>query len=192
MYEEKMMDRNEVVKTEYVILFTDIHHFSLASKILAERLYDFLQELYETLGDIVIGHQGELIKYFGDGLLCVFPIDLEHKAIEGAISMRKAFTEMVRQWELPGETELEVGISEGEVGEGIFGHQTLRQRDIFGEVVSQAAMIGHHRGIAITEQVYDKVKDMYAVRPLPDVILKWQEEPLKVWEIDESLSMAGL
>jgi len=178
------MNRNEVVKTDRVILFTDIHHFSLATKMLDERLYDFLQELYETLGDIVVEHQGELVKYLGDGLLCIFPIDLKQEAIAGAISMRKAFAEMVRQWKLPEDTELEVGISAGEVGEGIFGHRTLRQREVFGEAMNQAARIGHNRGIAITEQVYDKVKNMYAVRPLPGVIVKWQEEPLKVWEID--------
>jgi class 3 adenylate cyclase len=61
----------------------------------------------------------------------------------------------------------------------------LRQWDVFGEVVNRVAMIGHHRGVAITERVYERVRDTYAARRLPDVVLKWQEEPLKVWEVEE-------
>ena len=125
------------------------------------------------------------MKYLGDGFLSVFPAGLEQAAVASALSMRKAFSEMVKRWELPADTELEVGIGAGEVGEGIFGHRTLRQRDVYGEVVNQAAKIGHHRGVAITEQVYKKVRDSYAVRRLPDVALKWQAEPLKVWEVEE-------
>jgi class 3 adenylate cyclase len=179
------MNSDKIMKTNRVVLFTDIHNFSIASRVLAERQYDFLQELYETLGDILVGHQRELVKYLGDGFLCVFPVGLEQEAVASAIAMREAFSEMVRRWELPADTELEVGIGAGEVGEGIFGHRTLRQREVYGEVVNQAARIGHHRGVAITEQVYEKVRDAYAVRRLPDVALKWQEEPLKVWEVEE-------
>lgn len=178
------MNNDEIVKTSRVVLFTDIHRFSIATQVLAERQYAFLQEFYETLGDIVVGHQGKLVKYLGDSFLCVFPVGLEQNAVASAIAMREAFSEMVRQWGLPADTELEVGIDVGEVGEGIFGHRTLRQRDVYGEVVNRAATIGHHRGVAITEGVYEKVRDAYAARQLPDVMLKWQEEPLKVWEVE--------
>lgn len=179
------MHSDEIVKTDRVVLFTDVHNFSIATTVLAERQYEFLQELYETLGDIVVGHQGELVKYLGDGFLSVFPVGLEQEAVASALAMRAAFAEMVRRWGLPADTELEVGIEVGEVGEGIFGHRTLRQREVYGEVVNRAAKIGHHRGVAITERVYEKVRDAYAVRRLPDVALKWQEEPLKVWEVVE-------
>ena len=179
------MNKDAFIKLDRVVLFTDIHNFSIATKILAERQYDFLQRFYETLGDIIVEHQGELVKYLGDGFLCVFPTDLEHAVVASAIKMRTAFSEIVERWGLPAEMELEVGIGEGEVGEGIFGHQTLRQREIFGEVVNQVTKIGHHRGIAITELIYEKVRDTYVVRRLPDMVLKWKEEPLKVWEIVE-------
>ena len=177
------MNSDEIVKTDRVVLFTDVHNFSIATNVLAERQYEFLQELYETLGDIVVGHQGELVKYLGDGFLSVFPVGLEQEAVASAMAMRETFSEMVRQWGLPADTELEVGIEVGEVGEGVFGHQSLRQREVCGEVVNRAAKIGHHRGVAITEWVYEKVRGAYVTRRLPDVVLKGQEEPLKVWEV---------
>ncbi len=46
-------------------------------------------------------------------------------------------------------------------------------------------MIGHHQGIAITERVYDRVRMNYKTRRLPDFSVKWQEEPLKIWEVVE-------
>jgi class 3 adenylate cyclase len=122
-----MMNNNEIVKTNRVVLFTDVHNFSIVTKALAERQYEFLQELYETLGEIVVGYQGELVKYLGDGFLCVFPIGLEREAVASALAMREAFLEMVRRWGLQADIELEVGIGAGEVGEGVFGHRVTGQ-----------------------------------------------------------------
>jgi len=178
------MNSSEIMKTERVVLVTDVHNFSITTKALAERQCDFLQEFYEKLGDIVIEHQGELVKYLGDGFFCIFPIGLEQAAVASAMAMREVFSEMVRRWGLPADTELEVGIGAGEVWEGVFGHRTLRQREVYGEVVNRVAKIGHHRGVAITERVYEKVRDTYAVRRLPDVALRWQDESLKVWEVE--------
>ena len=62
---------------------------------------------------------------------------------------------------LPEETELEIGISSGDVVVGTLGHRSHRQKDIMGTAVMVAASIGHHRGIAITSQVYEKIKDDY-------------------------------
>ena len=121
----------------------------------------------------------------GDAILCIFPTDSEDEAIRCARELRKTFSEIVRERQISHETELEIGISSGEIEVGIVGHNSLRQKDVFGEEVSQAAIIGHHRGIAITERVYKKIKGHYNIHKLPEVPLKWQEEPLHVWEIQE-------
>ena len=177
------MKKDNVESIDRVILFTDVHNFTIAANVLEERLADFLQEMYATLGEIIVDHQGELVKYLGDGLLCIFEVGLEQEAVASAVVMRKVFAEMVERWALPADTELEVGIGEGEVVEGVFGHRTLRQRDVYGNVVNEVARIGHHRGIAITEKVYESVKESYTVRRLADVTVKWQEAKVRVWEV---------
>ncbi|MCK5197778.1 MAG: adenylate/guanylate cyclase domain-containing protein [Spirochaetales bacterium] len=179
------MKSEKSIITNLIVTFTDIHHFLVVVKVLKEKQSDFLQEFYEILGEIVVDHGGELIKYLGDGFLCVFPEDLESEAVASALEMRKAFSKIVNNWKLPSDTELEVGIAGGEIYEGVFGHSSLRQRDIFGDVVNQSAIIGHYRGVAITEWVYERVKDKYTVCRLPDVNLKFQEKPMKVWEVEE-------
>jgi class 3 adenylate cyclase len=101
--------------------------------------------------------------------------------------LRKAYSDIIRKRDISQETELEIGITSGTVEVGIFGHKSLRQKDIFGDEVNRAATIGHHRGIAITENVnvYDKVKLKYKTAKLPELKVKWLDEPLHVWEIRE-------
>lgn len=182
-----MKNCNITLKNQ-VILFMDIHDFSVVSRVFGEDkigFFQLLQEIYEALGDVIVEHEGEIIKYLGDAILCIFPADSENKVVECSLELRKAFLELVRSRSISHDTELEIGIGAGEVGVGIFGHKSLMQKDVFGEEVNRAATIGHHRGIAITESVYDKIKTNYRTSELPALKVKWQEEPLRIWEIVE-------
>lgn len=178
-----MGDHNVEIENR-VILFTDVHNFSIAANALVGKdQYSLLQEFYEKLGDVIVAHDGEIIKYMGDAILCIF--DSASQAVESALEMRRVYSNIVAERHLSGDTELEIGISAGDVGIGVFGHRSLVQRDVFGAAVNQAAMIGHYRGIAITESVYDEIKTSYETNRLPDFAVKWQDEPLKIWEIVE-------
>jgi class 3 adenylate cyclase len=171
-------------KSDQVVLFLDMHEFSIAWRELGGRGVDFLQTAYERMGDIIVRYEGEIVKYMGDGMLCLFAAGSEGQAIEGAMELRQAYAKLAQEYDLSHDTELEVGISAGELEVGVFGHASLRQRDAFGEAINVAGMIGHYRGIAITESVYEQVKDMFETRPLPDVKVMWQYKPIKVLEID--------
>ena len=175
----------DIIIEERVVLFADVHNYSKVSRALGVDAYGFLQEMYEKLGGIIVEHEGTIVKYLGDALLCVFPAGTENEAVDCALKLRPAFAEVVSRRGLSIETELEIGLGSGQVATGIFGHRTLLQWDVFGEEVNRAATIGHHRGIAITERVYDRVRSNYPVRRLPDFNVKWQTEPLKVWEVVE-------
>jgi class 3 adenylate cyclase len=179
------MSKHDIAIRDHVIVFMDIHNFSIAANTLGKSQYEFLQTVYEELGDVIVEHGGEILKYLGDAILCIFSAGSENQAVECALELRKTFSNVVGERYLSSEIELEVGIGSGEVGVGVFGHKSLRQRDVFGEEVNRAAMIGHHRGIAVTENVYDRIKTRYETRRLSDRKVKWQDEPLRVWEIVE-------
>jgi class 3 adenylate cyclase len=171
---------------EQVILFTDLHDYSIVVTTLSKhQALRFLQEMYEKFGDLVVAYHGDIIKYMGDAMLCVFPAGSEIEVIQCALQLRKTYFEMIDARNITHETELEVGVSAGEVETGIIGHKSLLQKDIFGEAVNRAGVIGHHRGIAVTENVYHKINTSYKTAQLPDVTVKWQAEPLKVWEVVE-------
>jgi adenylate cyclase len=173
----------EATPADLVILFTDVHNFSIAATSLGPRQADFLQEMYVALGDTIVAHGGTLVKYIGDAMLATFPSDYEGKAVDCAIELRNRFGKIVSGRNLPGEIELEVAIGSGEVIAGEFGHPSLRVKDIFGEEVNRTAVLGHYRGIAITEAVCDRVKATHRTRQLDSVRVKWQDTPLKCWEI---------
>jgi adenylate cyclase len=179
------MGNHSTTVEDRVILFWDIHNFSIATNRLGDKMYGFLQEVYETLGDTIVAYEGEIIKYMGDAMLCVFPAGSENETIACAAELRKAYLDLVSQRNLGQDTELEIGVASGKVTMGMFGHRSLMQKDVFGEEVNRAVMIGHYRGIAITENVYNHIKEKHKTRQLPDFAVKWQGEPLKIWEIIE-------
>ncbi len=180
------MKNNNIIVENHVIVFMDIHEYSIFIKRFGKHQYGgFLQEIYEKLGDIIVAYNGEIIKYMADAILCVFPAGSEIDVITCSSELRKAFSHVVRGRNISHDTELEIGVSSGEVEIGIFGHKSFKQKDVFGEEVNRVATIGHHRGIAITESVYNKIKMHYKTRKLPELKVKWQDEPLKVWEIVE-------
>jgi class 3 adenylate cyclase len=80
---------------------------------------------------------------------------------------------------------MEVGLAFGEVVEGVIGHQSLRSFDVFGECVNEAAMIGHHRGIAVTGALRERLQPGTETRQLEPYRPKWRAEPLEVWAIVE-------
>ena len=172
------MTNHNITIENRVILFTDIHDYSSVSDMLEKDMSVFLQEVYEKLGDIIVEYNGEIIKYMGDAILCIFPADSENEVIECSLELRKAFSNIVREKNISCDTELEIGIGSGEVEIGMFGHKSLMQKDIFGKEVNRVTIIGHHRGIAITEKVYDKIKMNYKTSKLP-------EFKARVWEIIE-------
>ena len=174
--------RGGVTFESRVILFTDAHSFSVAFSRLDSEA-GFLQDMYQLLGGVVVAHGGEIVKYLGDGVLCMFAGECEAAAVDCALQMRKTFADLAEGWGLPSRVELEVGVASGETGVGEFGHPSLRQRDVIGAAVNLAARIGHYRGVAVTEQVRDAIVSEFEVRRLPDLDLRQREEPLKVWEV---------
>lgn len=178
------MDAPEVMHEERVVVFADVHNFSTAFDEPQESC-EFLQEMYEKLGDLIIAQKGEIIKYFGDSLVSLFPAGCENDAVACAQEMRKVLAEMVMGFGLSPEVELEVGIGSGKVVVWECGHRTLRQKDVFGEEVNRTAKIGHYRGVAITERVYEQVKGSYKILRQPDLVTKRPGESFKVWAIVE-------
>lgn len=168
---------------ERVLLFCDAHDFSKAMVELGDRYPDFIQMYYERVGDAVVGRGGELVKYIGDAIFAAFPAGREKDAVECAREMRRAYQSVIEEFGVATDSDLEVGIGCGEVVTGVFGHESLRTRDVFGEKVNQVAVIMHHRGIAVTEDVQKKLASEYRLQRLADFKPKWAVEPIAVWEV---------
>lgn len=74
------VDRGLVRRIRAVIWSSDLHRFTaLADRCPEDTLIDLLNQYLEIAVDAVAAHGGEVLKFIGDGVLAVFPVD------EGAI-----------------------------------------------------------------------------------------------------------
>jgi len=166
-----------------VVLFCDCHQFSLVQLSLGDRTFGFLDELYRRGGECLVRNGGRIIKYLGDAILATFLGDCGDDAVLAAECLRREYAVLVREHGIDLETDMEVGLSLGDVQEGELGHDTLRGFDVFGECVNEAAMIGHHRGIAVTGALRTRLSAAIRVRELEPYRPKWRATPLEVWEV---------
>jgi adenylate cyclase len=173
-----------------VILFTDLHEFSIVMEAMGESgPLEFLNTMYQRLGQCAVRRGGTIIKYLGDAMLIVFPANdppaAALKAVECAREMRRVYAAQVEEAGISHETELESGIAYGVVERGVVGHSSSRIDDISGEEVNEGAMICHYRGIAITDSVHDLLGPDVPCTRLPDVTVKWRANPIVVWAVTE-------
>jgi class 3 adenylate cyclase len=169
-----------------VVLFCDIHCFSRVARALGDALPGFIQSFYQLVGDAVVSQGGRLLKYIGDSVLAVFPEGAEAAAVRSALAMRSGFPRIVPPLAAGIGTVLEVAIGCGPVWHGVFGHGSLRMEDVFGETVSETAILSHTQGIALTGAVRNAVAARFPTERQPDVTPKWRQEPLQWWRVIET------
>jgi adenylate cyclase len=174
---------DDIVKINKVILFVDLHNYSIVTIRLGDRAPEFTQAYYVLSGNAVVDHGGTLIKYIGDAVLAVFDEGEELNAVKAALETRERFAELSNSMGVGDITEIEAGIGSGEVAFGTFGHSSLLVTDLCGEPVSEVAMIMHHRGVAVTKEVHAAISSTMECNALPGRQLKWREEPLEQWEV---------
>ena len=100
-----------------------------------------------------------------------------------AIDTERAFNALVKELNLDPEVGLDSGINSGELYMGVFGHRSLQNEDVFGNTVNEAAMLVRGQGISVTEAVNEAVGGIFETERLPDVLVKWRSEPIKVWRV---------
>ena len=76
-----------------VVMFMDVHNFSKAAVALGQEQYRFVQAMYERLGDLIVEHGGEIVKYLGDAGLAVF----DEASVESGIMALATLTGEARE-----------------------------------------------------------------------------------------------
>jgi adenylate cyclase len=75
--------RGDVRRLHAAVLLTDLRGFSAKTESWSEaQLLDALNRYFETVGDAVTAFGGEVLKFMGDGVLSVFPIESEAETQE--------------------------------------------------------------------------------------------------------------
>lgn len=173
---------NDHVVTDKVFLFTDLHNFSIVMTTLENRAAEMLQAYYVFAGEILTKAGGKILKYMGDSVFAIFDSGKELDAVASGIELKAAFLDFANGFGVGDVTDMEVGIGSGSCVYGTYGHPSLLVTDVCGDAVNEAAVIMHHRGVAITRPVYEAVKNSIRCEKLSDFQPKWRDMPLERWE----------
>jgi class 3 adenylate cyclase len=198
----KMIDMEEVGLTlggeerEVTVFFSDIAGFTTISEALGTRDLFYLMSSYlSRMTDILIREGGTLDKYIGDAVMGFFgaPVTQSDHAIRAcrtALEMRKILPgfnqEIVERGMAP--IEFRVGIATGDVMVGNIGSQDHFNYTVLGDTVNLASRLeamGKEYGvhIIVSGGTLAQVGDIFAVRELDTIAVKWKTEGVKIYEL---------
>jgi len=178
-------------RSEATVIFADIRGFSTYSEVKEpEEIVEKLNQYFEIATLAIKNHGGYVDKFIGDAVLGVFGVPVYHenhaaRAVKAATDMQKAF--LKRQ---ENENDLlqsvGIGINSGVVVSGNIGSQDRMEYTVIGGCVNLAAHLYRLAGpgeIIISKSVYDQIKDMLEVNPLPVQYIKGKSEPVETFRL---------
>ncbi|MGI9449240.1 MAG: adenylate/guanylate cyclase domain-containing protein [Geminicoccaceae bacterium] len=143
--------RGDLSVLDAVVMFSDLRGFTDKSSRWSDRdLLDALDGYFEVVVDAVQQHQGDVLKFLGDGILAVFPIQEEMSmqaccasALKAATEARQGLFKLNEVRQASGLESLDFGtaLHLGEVTYGNIGSPDRLDFTVIGETVNLASRI---------------------------------------------------
>jgi class 3 adenylate cyclase len=177
------------------ILFSDIRNFTGMSESMApQQVVSFLNDYFSEMVDAVFEHGGVLDKFMGDGLMAVFGSleDTEHEmgAVKAALRMRALLAKIngVRAVSGIPPIAIGIGIHTDACIVGNIGSRKRLEYTVVGDGVNtssrlQALNKEYGTTILISETTYEKIKDHFDCRQMPDAQLRGKTKNLHFYEV---------
>jgi adenylate cyclase len=141
------IDRGQVRPVSTVLWFSDLTGFTrIADTLPREQLLELLNAYADCLVGVVHGHDGEVLKFMGDGILAVFDGDRGaacRRALDAAEAARAAVARLNEERaaaDLP-VTAFTLALHEGEVLSGNVGSQDRLDFTVIGPAVNEVSRI---------------------------------------------------
>ncbi len=160
------------------IMFTDIVGYTAMmqqDEEIARKMRDRHREVFAQCTE---KHEGEILQYYGDGTLSIYPSS--SAAVQCAL-------EIQRELKREPAVSLRIGIHTGEISYG--------EEDVYGDGVNIASRIESRcvpGGVFISEKVHDDIKNNanFKTRPLGSFSLKNVAQPVQVYALaNEGLNL---
>ena len=148
-------------KQRLTVCHADIERFNVATRNLSlDELVDFLQGYYELAGDVLLAHNGRMVRYMGDAVLALFDPGKEEIACRAMWALSQAYDHYIEDRGSDAKvSRLAVGIATGEVVVGQFGHPQMLAYDVLGRTVTVASALLNCSGIVMDAATHDVVED---------------------------------
>jgi len=183
------------------VLFSDIRNFTglTAGKGSGEVLA-WLNDYFTAMSEVVMGNQGFLNKFIGDGLMVVFGVPLGTSVREDARRAVKTAIEMLdRVEELnadrpPGRPELKIGIGihTGPLTAGTVGSRDRLEYSVIGQTVNLASRLEGlckelNTCLVLSPSTEVLVRDSFATAPLAQARVRGFEGTMEVHTLRQQL-----
>lgn len=198
--EEILKDPDKIVpggsRQEVTVLFSDIRGFTTFSEThTPEEVLSHLNEYLSAMVDVIFKYEGTLDKFIGDAVMAVFGSPIKHgddplRAVKAALEMKERLNELNKKWGREGKVPLEIGIgiNTGEVIAGNIGDVRRMEYTVIGDNVNLASRIegltkNYGCPIIISENTYEKVRDIVKVRELGNTSVKGKTRGIEIFEL---------
>jgi adenylate cyclase len=146
-----MVKRGDADVISAALWYSDLRNFThLTETLPAEQVLEMLNEYFEFVSAAVTARGGEILRFIGDAMLIVFPIDDNmckqtacNAAIDSAIDARNTLASLNHQRRRHGQPTIEFGVGLN-VGEVIYGNVGAPDRldfTVMGPAVNRTARL---------------------------------------------------
>jgi class 3 adenylate cyclase/DNA-binding response OmpR family regulator len=179
-------------RQEISVLFADIRGYtSFSENETPEKVVEVLNHYLSVAGNIIIGWEGTLDKFFGDGLMAIFNApkkqeDHVHRATEAAIAIIQAAEEINKIYGY--KLAYSIGVHVGEAVVGYIGTDYAVNYTAIGDTVNlakrlqEAASAGQ---IWIEEAVVKRLGSRVQVEAIGELQVKGRQAPARAYQLIE-------
>jgi class 3 adenylate cyclase len=170
-------------KRHITAVFVDLSNFAhLFSTIDAGVITRLLNEYFQEICTIALGHNAVVDQYIGDGIFFIFGLGQQQRqhpaeALKAATEMRDAFDSLRRRWITLGYSGTEalyirLGLSCGVVSRAEIGHMQFRRLTVIGPAVNIASHVceaapRERDTICLSEEMLKALEDQQKPRVTP-------------------------
>ena len=177
-------------RQEISVLFADIRGYSTWSENAApEKVIDTLNHYLSLAAGVILGWEGTLDKYMGDGLMAIFNAPKEqpdhvHRVADAALAVMRAAQEVNLQHGY--QLSYSIGVHVGEAVVGYIGTQRALNYTAIGDTVNLAKRLQENAQpgqILIEESIVKRLSNRIKVRPLGEIKVKGRQQPAVAYEL---------
>ncbi len=181
-------------KKQCAVFFSDLRGFTaMSEKMKPEEVVEYLNRYFTLMVDCVEKTNGVVDKFIGDAVMATWGSVISvgndaENAVNGALLMRKALIEFNKYNRKHGHpiAKFGCGINYGEVVAGQIGSEKKLEFTVIGDTVNLTSRIeGLNKPFAtdilISQDLYERVKDIFNVVKMPAIAVKGKSEPQTIY-----------
>jgi class 3 adenylate cyclase/CheY-like chemotaxis protein len=180
------------------VMFADLRGYtSMTENMDPEKVISFLNEFFTSMTEVIMGYEGMVDKYIGDGIMCVFgtPIeDAEHrdKALLTAMEMFSIFELWQTNWESNYgiRPAMGIGLASGDVVVGNVGSFQKISYTAVGDTVNLAARLesmAQPGEVLISSDLFENLtkasREKYSFEPLEPIDIRGKSGKHQVYRL---------